>query len=340
MLWILFNEEGQKLYEINTGNLARAGSNDFEIYAVFQNVNLAVYATASIKLYRPDLSNSSYAPLSMVPKTGLGADDGIVFDGDTNPYFTVGVKYYGFYFNFAYPNTVLLDTSGLWNAVVTLYSINNANLRNVVGRVAINVGYGITTAEPFEIDNDALLQSIYAALGSKLDIASPNYLKALDKVADYDWSIGIYNVGDVIYIKNTEKFYKVNSEHNLVELSISGGGGSSSEGTLLYHHELTIAFTNSTSISMHIISLKSSQYEASDFESSSFVGPLATAKRILRIYNGSSTTFAIAHSTDYNGSKHFIRLRILKTDLTIETIDLKDIERITYGSALEVLDND
>ncbi len=223
MLWVMFNQEGQKLYAVDTGNLAHAGTNDYEIYAVFQEVDLRVYNGASLKLYRPDINNSSYPPLAMTPHTDTG--DGIVYDGPENPFFMRNFKYQGFYFSFTSPSTILLDMAGLWRAVITLYSAANPTLRNVVGKLAFNVGNGRDSAEPHEIDVDEILEDIYAEFTAKLDKNSADYVKALDSQTDYSWSSGLYHVNDLIYIKDEETFYFVNESYELELSDIGSGGG-------------------------------------------------------------------------------------------------------------------
>ena len=131
MLWVLFNKDGQVLYRTNVGNLPFAGTTDYQIYAVFQDVDISHYGSASIKFYKPDLDESSYYPLLMEK-----LPYGIEYDGDTNDAFTNGQVYPGWLFDFTeYDGELsvqsLLDTAGLWRAVITLYNAIDSSMRSM-----------------------------------------------------------------------------------------------------------------------------------------------------------------------------------------------------------------
>lgn len=207
MLWVLFNNSGQCLGQANVGSLPFAGTDEFQIFAVFEDVNLDNYGSASIKLYKPDLSLSSDTALPMVKET-------IEFDGSANDYFTVGTSYTGFYFDFRdYSNedgSELLDTAGDWRAVITLLNVRTSTLRNVIGSVTFNVGNGNESEESGDVSLDSILTAIYAQLGTKLNITSPDYIKTVesDDISSFPFE-DAYNEGDIVLNRTDLKLYQL-----------------------------------------------------------------------------------------------------------------------------------
>ncbi len=203
MLWVLFNENGQNIHSVNVGSLPYAGTNDFQIFAVFEKLDVdaeGTYPNGSIKFYKPDLDNSSYLPLVIYAseQTFPGKKD--------EKYFQKGKKYKGLYFNFAdYEGSFLIDMPGLWRAVITLYS-SNASIRKVVGGVVFNVGSGIDFEDPQDSNIDELLQAFYAQLALKLNISSPKYIKVVPKLSTINEPsyVGYINSGDIVFAKEKE----------------------------------------------------------------------------------------------------------------------------------------
>ena len=220
MLWCLFNNKGQLIYVTNTGNVPNAGTNSFDIFATFIGLNvgeLGDYTGGSIKFYKPDLHNSSYLPLNMVPTEK-------VYDGDDVEDLLInGYTYKGLYFNFEnYDDTVLLDTAGLWRAVITLLHVSGASIRNVVGSITFEVGAGNETPEGNELSLEDLLNGLYTELDNKLNQNSRFYLKVVDSVATTEFGDS-YNIGDFVLDRTDKKLYKLNEskEPVLTDLQIS-----------------------------------------------------------------------------------------------------------------------
>ena len=211
MLWVVFNQNGQLLNSYNVGSVPTAGTNNFAIFAVFKELNIANdgdYTGGSIKLYKPDLKQSSYLPFIMTVET-------FAFNGPTNNDLQNNVNYNGVYFNFENADVAepLLDTIGLWRAVITLLHVSDPTLRNVIGSVTFNIGNGIESVDGNEVDVEDVLNQIYQGLNSKLNINSENYVKAI-ATADIDsYEFGAsYNVGDYVLNKTDGKLYKLNAD--------------------------------------------------------------------------------------------------------------------------------
>lgn len=222
MLWVLFNENGQKIYSTNVGNLPYAGTNEFSIFAVFQNLGLSPtgdYTGGSIKLYKPDLAGSSYLPLRMQ----IREDIEFIGESVTNA-FTHGNLYTGLFFDFSTLSTSLIDTAGIWRAVITLFSYINSDVRNVVGSITFNVGNGNENIDGASDDLDTLLTQIYVEFGMKLNKNSSEYLKVIENHTEWEFT-GYYNVGDIIFSKDNNGFYRISAEHELIRLNIGGGAG-------------------------------------------------------------------------------------------------------------------
>ena len=213
MLWAKFNSNGQYIGQATVGSEPFAGTDNFQIFAVFEGVNLSNYGSASIKFYKPDLNNSSVISLPMVKKTGVTA---ISFEGTTNDYFTQGESYSGFYFDFQDYVTdgteEILDTSGLWRAVITLMSVRDLTLRNVVGSVTFSVGNGNESENSNDANIEALLNQIYNLVGTKLDIISPDYVKTVNEENIFSFLFeDAYNIGDIILNRYDHKLYVLDS---------------------------------------------------------------------------------------------------------------------------------
>lgn len=254
MLWVLFNKNGQVVYRTNapgtspsgdinySGSLPFASTTNYQIYAVFQDINEEHYGDASIRFYKPDLKKKNYWPLLMTKKT-----EGLVYKGTTNDGFTNNETYYGWFFDFSqYDGELvsksLLDTQGIWRAVVTLYSITDASVRNVVGSVLFEVGDGNQTESPTELELDELLEDIYAKLSQMLPIKSPNYFKAIGNIANFDPDY--FNAGDIILDRSSKYVYQVNGQKQPVRIDFGGGGsgGGISMDEVLHNSGLITVF--------------------------------------------------------------------------------------------------
>lgn len=212
MLWVKFNNNGQFIGQANVGSLPFAGTDEFQIFAVFDGINLDNYGAASLKLYKPDLQAHSDTVLAMTKR------EDVAFDGTSNDYFSVGTSYSGFYFDFRdYANedgSEILDTAGNWRAVITLLNVNPAynTIRNVQGSVIFEVGNGVESEDSGDVSLDDILTSIYRQLGNKLNIASPDYVKTINEVDVSGFVFGdAYNYGDVIINRHDLKVYQLDA---------------------------------------------------------------------------------------------------------------------------------
>lgn len=223
MLWVVFNENGQFIAEYNVGNLPVAGTNEFQIFAYFKNISNA-YNGASLKLYKPDLNNDSYVPLLM-------SHASLKYEGTTNDDLTNNQTYPGFLFDFSKVGVrSLLDTAGVWRAVITLYAAYSSDVRNVVGTVTFEVGNGIDSSHGTEIPDEEVITEIYAALASKLDVNSKGYIHIADTLPTGDDLDNIEN-GTLYLVDRT--LYKYNSSsstfsifYQLNAITITGTSGS------------------------------------------------------------------------------------------------------------------
>lgn len=223
MLWVVFNKNGQFISSYNVGGLPFAGGNEFSIFAIFKELNVAEdgdYTGGSIKLYKPDLEQTSYVPFNMV------VQENVVFDGETNANLVNGQAYNGVYFDFEQQDAdnPLLDTAGLWRAVITLFNPVNANIRKVIGSVTFDVGNGIESADGNEADIEDLLERIYQLVDGKLDKNSAHYLKVIDTndIDSYEFG-AVYKVGDLVVNKgDNNSVYKLdeNKEPVLTDLTL------------------------------------------------------------------------------------------------------------------------
>ena len=175
-MWLCFNSNGTLVEPaLQHGNAARAGTTNFQIFAYFEDVNLQLNNFATIKLIKPDLNESSYPLLAMkkvvmkYEKKGAEHSDYFKENGGPN-----GDGYYpGFLFDFSnFAGTqnvaILLDTPGLWKAVISLYGVNH--LISVQGTSTFNVQNGTVNDIGTEITIDELMSAFSSSIASKLDI--------------------------------------------------------------------------------------------------------------------------------------------------------------------------
>lgn len=211
-MWLYFNSTGQLLESLEHGSPARAGATDFEIFAFFEGVNTDVsYGDPSIKFYRPVYDGDTYPLLAMAPSTKTFH----LAEGENSTYFQNGVKYEGFCFNFSSFNvgdniTILLDTPGLWEAVITLYGANSE--LNVQGRIGFFVENENYYEGETELNLDSVLIGIFTQISTKLNIRSTRYMRVLDNFDDYvldGFPSAEFNINDIIYNKEDKHFYKL-----------------------------------------------------------------------------------------------------------------------------------
>lgn len=206
MLWLYYNSRGQLLESINTGGNARAGTTDFQIFAFFDSVNLSVYGEASLKLRKPDYQETEYASLLMTLTN-------VQFPGTTSSsYFVAGQSYRGFLFDFAsYNNTediaILLDTPGLWKAVISLYS--TGGVISVQGIATFLVENGIYNPDGTELNLDDVLPAVYAALAGK--ISNINGIVVINGLPSSS-ELEAFESGQIFYNRNDNEFYVWNGD--------------------------------------------------------------------------------------------------------------------------------
>ena len=216
-MWLYFNSNGQLTTILEHGSPARVGSTNFEIFAAIEGLNetnIADYM-ATIKFFKPDLTNSSYPTLLM-------SNASAIYTGETTGEFTSGETYYGFVFKFNEmidnngtedtsddTHVVLLDTDGLWKAVINIIKEGY----NVQGTATFNVA-GTGTETPSTIDYDLitnqLVQNINRRALKTQTIATYTYAGILEVLDDYE-------NGQMFYGIDTHRLYqKVNNE--LIEI--------------------------------------------------------------------------------------------------------------------------
>lgn len=206
-MWIYFNQDGQKIDSIEHGNNARAGTTDFSIFAYFYNTDLVNFNTASIKLIRPDLFNSSY-PLILMKKV---TKKFVLEPDETSNYFEDGKYYTGFEFDFSTfvpqetDTIVLLDTPGDWRAVISLY--DSVGEIAVQGSIVFHVDNGIEYENPCEISQDIINTVFDLQLAKKLDISDG--LIIFDEIPS---DLSDYQNGQLFYDKATGTIYQITND--------------------------------------------------------------------------------------------------------------------------------
>lgn len=165
---VVFDKRGVvKEQLMDYGNAPRVGSQTFQIFAYFNEVNLANYDIAYIKLQRPDLGDSDY-PVLFMTKADLTFDS--TKTNSHSNYFENGEEYPGFLFDFSKIVDVenngsvvtLLDTPGLWKATITL--VSSKKVANVVGVVTFEVGGVSAPEEPTYVGIDTVMNNFALAM--------------------------------------------------------------------------------------------------------------------------------------------------------------------------------
>lgn len=215
-MWIYFNKKGQVLEILEHGSPAVSGTTNFEIFAFFEDVDVSLlYTNATIKLKKPDLTGSQYPLLLMKP-----TEKEFVLDEEHDEhsnFFEDGEIYKGYYFDFADFNTtqdteVLLDTPGLWQAVVSL--MGNNRRAAVQGVATFYVLDGLVSQDGAQASIDTILNQIFVELSTKLNVKSDAYLRVVDDITDYSqdgFPPAAFSIGDIIFNRQDGAFYKLNS---------------------------------------------------------------------------------------------------------------------------------
>ena len=209
-MWLYFNNKGQLITALEHGSPARAGTTNFQIFAVFEGVNADNISdiSATIKLKKPDLTGSEYPILLM---DNASADFSLIGDEVQHPDsvapFQVGTKYYGFLFDFANFNTdqsteILLDTPGLWEAIITL--ITGVGMYSVQGVATFDVG-GTGTETPTHITYEIIINQMISMLGDKVNFNQ--VILAVNNISEI--VVEGYEEGQMFYDKTTNIFYEI-----------------------------------------------------------------------------------------------------------------------------------
>ena len=211
-MWIYFNNNGQLLETLEHGNPARAGSTDFEIFAFFEGVNIDVsYDEAMIKLYKPDFNHSSYDLLGMTQATKTFH----LLEDEHSIHFQDGQEYVGYHFDFSNFSLeeempILLDTPGLWEAVIAL--LGAGGQIDVQGKATFSVENTNYDEDETELPLDTVLSNIFLQLAQKLNIKSGRYMRVVDgfeSFALHGFPEAEFNIGDILYNKQDNSFYRL-----------------------------------------------------------------------------------------------------------------------------------
>ena len=280
-MWLYFNEKGQLLESSEYDGHARSGTTNFEIFAVFKNININVtYSNATIKLIKPDLDKTEYPLLLMrrVKKT---------FRGEDGNFFKKNEEYEGYSFDFAdfddeEDEQVLLDMPGLWEAVITIIGANRE--LNVQGMVTFNVGNGFYTGDAKTISKDELLNNIYMNMAMKLPIKSSSYIHVVPDISIYaldNFPSAVFSAGDIVLDAKTEILYK------LVTLRYEDKEQLVIDSSRLFRHNITVSDnTGYNNVVLSITSRKSN--------------PINSINELLKIYGDVDQLLCLPCTTLYS----------------------------------------
>lgn len=219
-MWLYFDNTGAIKEVLEHGNPARSGSTDFEIFAFFEDVDVDTnYTTAKMSLIKPKMAyaekNSIYDGISMTLEERTF--ERLPSELNLN-YFQANQTYKGFYFSFSQVTMnyddfedllVLLDTPGIWSAIITLYgSVRNSV--NVQGRAEFLVQDTGYQEEETQLPDGFTIDQIFLAIAQKLNINSGAYLKKVATI-DMEFDSSTYNIGDVLYARAENAFYQLGS---------------------------------------------------------------------------------------------------------------------------------
>lgn len=134
---LYFNKNGQLLEQLEYGPVARVGTTNYKIIAVFEDLDVSTVQSVYVKLYKPDLNHSTFNfDLEM-------SREDFYFNGESN-YFKRNVRYDAYVLDF---NDIfgedfdesLIDMAGVWKSVIII----RGNNYNVQGVAPMNVQSGI-----------------------------------------------------------------------------------------------------------------------------------------------------------------------------------------------------
>lgn len=203
-MWLYFNSNGQLETILEHGTPARVGTTAFEIFAVFEQItdetSLSQFS-ATIKLKKPDLTGSGYPTLLMEPRSALF--EKLSSETDTGE-FENNHTYYGFLFDFGNWNRdeeneeILLDTDGLWKAIITLIGDNYF----VQGAATFNVG-GTGTEDATHIDYDIVTSQLVYEINKKADTD-----KVIITIPNLEADVTEFEEGQLFYSEADKAVYK------------------------------------------------------------------------------------------------------------------------------------
>lgn len=202
-MWLYFNQQRTLVEQIDHGDEpARVGSlNTFKIFAYFDGIDLQEFTTATIRLRKPDLSETTYPefPGSIITRQFQNAAPSV-----TN-HFKNGQSYTGFVFNFNIWG--LLDTPGLWRATINLYRAGEDTI-SVSGQVNFNVQDGVYSEEDIDISAE-VYQEIISSLAGKMNLRGSQVIRFVEDISDFTFNPIIYSDKDIIFDKETKALYEL-----------------------------------------------------------------------------------------------------------------------------------
>lgn len=95
-----------------------------------------------------------------------------------------------------------------------LYTVSGTPIIQATGSIKIAINYATLMNESYGAIPEISVQEALALYTSKLDINSPNYVRTIDTISNYEWGVN-YNVGDIIVDRSTRLAYQINSSHNV-----------------------------------------------------------------------------------------------------------------------------
>ena len=233
-MWLYFDRNGtlQQRFQYY-GPAFRTGATDGEIFAVFEGYETEAdlaNLTATLKLLKPmsgvDGSTSSYYPLEMDITTKLFDTDNFeVVPEDLTP-FVNQRSYSGLVFSFNQEDddepAILLDTPGIWSAIISLYHPNGSI--SVVGRANFNVQNNGYSQNETLLSSDYTIEQIYAEIAKRIPYKSNGYIKVVNLAGpdNFVFDSAIYNVGDIIFNRNGNDLYIIDEDEKLFYISNLG----------------------------------------------------------------------------------------------------------------------
>lgn len=233
LVW--YNKKGVLKEQLDSyGNIPRVGSQDFQIIAYFDGIDLNNISDARVRLQRPDLKGLKYPPMYMT-RVNISYDESLA-DGPSQ-YFKEGGgpnsdgTYPCYLFDFSqfidngstpldYSDdriVTLLDTPGLWKAVITL--ITRAGVSNVFATIKFNVEGDEGSEEALEVDVDAMFANLADAIARKLNIRNGIFV-----LANLDQNISGFQEGQIFLVESEGRFYRKENGVLVVDNEIMNPG--------------------------------------------------------------------------------------------------------------------